>query len=142
LIGERFTLMSDAYYDFYQAAPRYITVGGFLNRPPRGNLYLGFRSLEGPIDSNVVAISYAYRMTAKWISTFGTTFDVTDFGNIGQNFTVTRVGESFLVSMNINVDASKDNFGVSFAVQPRFLPANRGPFGGVPIASSGAWGLE
>src|SRR4029079_2259322 len=121
-VGDRVTLLSSGYFEFYDDGPRYVTVGGYLNRPPRGALYAGIHSLEGPISSNVLAMSYAYRMSPKWISTFGTTFDLGDAGNIGQNFSLTRIGESFLVSLGANVDASKGSFGVSFSIEPRFLP--------------------
>ena len=75
-VGDRTTVVSDGYFDFFTNAPQYVTIGTFLNRPPRGSIYLGFRSLEGPITSNVVATRYSYRMSPKWMSTFGTTFDV------------------------------------------------------------------
>ena len=112
-VGDRTTVVSDGYFDFFENAPKYYNVGAFLNRPPRGSLYLGFRSLEGPIHSNVVATSYSYRMSPKWISTFGTTFDVANARNIGQNFTMTRIGESFLMTFNVNVDTSKGNVGAT-----------------------------
>ncbi len=143
-VGDRTTVVSDGYFDFFENAPKYYNVGAFLNRPPRGALYLGFRSLEGPIESNVVATSYSYRMSPKWISTFGTTFDVANARNIGQNFTMTRIGESFLMTFNVNVDTSKGNVGATIAITPRFMQGRLGganPVGmAVPVA--GAYGLE
>ncbi len=141
-VGDRTTIVSDAYADFYAQAPRYITIGAFINRPPRGNFYLGFRSLQGPIDSNVIATSYSYRMSPKWMSTFGTTFDLHNSRNIGQNFTITRIGESFLTIINVNVDASKGNVGANIAIQPRFLQGQLGPTTGLPVPVAGAFGLE
>jgi hypothetical protein len=83
-------------------------------------------------------------MSPKWISTFGTTFDLGDAENIGQNFSLTRIGESFLVSLGANVDASKGSFGVSFSIEPRFLPRGRFGAGGANllIPPAGAFGLE
>ena len=142
-VGNRLSLVSDGYFDFYPDAPKYVTVGGFLNRPPRGSLYLGIRSMEGPISANVVATSYTYRMSPKWASTFGTTFNLSKGGNIGQNFTVTRIGESFLITLGVNVDASKGNVGANFAVEPRFLSkAFGGGLNGVQIPTVGQTGLE
>ena len=145
-VGDRTTLVSDGYFDFFDNAPKYATVGGFLNRPPRGSLYMGFHSLNGPITSNVLATSYSYRMSPKWISTFGTTYDLYQARNIGQNLTLTRIGESFLFMVNVNVDTSKGNVGANLAIQPRFLQGRLGGVAGqspgmsVPVA--GVYGLE
>jgi hypothetical protein len=149
-IGDRTTITSDGYYDFFTDAPKYTTLGLFLNRPPRGSLYMGIHSLQGPITSNVLATSYSYRMSPKWISTFGTTFDLHLSRNIGQNFTITRIGESFLFIMNVNVDTSKGNVGANFAVQPRFLQGRLKGAGtgmgaltpGMTVPVAGAYGLE
>ena len=63
--------------------------------------------------------------------------------NIGQNVAVTRVGESFLIRFGLNFDASRDNLGVSFMLEPRFLSSSRlGRVGGVQIPPAGAMGLE
>jgi hypothetical protein len=141
-VGDRTTIVSDAYYDFFSNAPHYVTVGTFINRPPRGSIYFGYRSLNGPINSNVIATSYTYRMSPKWMSTFGTTFDVAESRNIGQNFTITRIGESFLFVFNINVDTSKGNVGANVAIQPRFLQGRLGPPSGINIPAAGLYGLE
>ena len=62
--------------------------------------------------------------------------------NIGQNFTITRIGESFLFTFNVNVDTSKGNVGANIAIQPRFLQGRLGPPTGVAIPTSGIYGLE
>jgi hypothetical protein len=119
-----------------------MSVGAFLTRPPRGSLYLGFRIIEGPIDSKTITFSYSYWMSPKWISSFGTTYDFVQ-GNIGQNLTITRVGESFLISGVFNVDATRNVTGVGIAVEPRFLPKTRlGNINGAQIPPAGAFGLE
>lgn len=137
-VGDRVTLVSDGNYDFFFQGLQATTFGLFLSRPPRGNLYLGYRRLDGPFSVDIVQFSYGYRMSPKWISTFGTSFDLGPQGNIGQQFTLTRVGESFLVSVSVNVDSSKDNVAVGFAIEPRFLTGFRfgtgGGAGGVPPA--------
>jgi len=141
-VGDRTTIVSDGYFDFFEDAPKYFTIGGFVNRPPRGSIYLGFRSLEGPITSNVLAFNYSYRMSPKWISSFGTTYDFHQARNIGQNMMLTRIGESFLTSIVVNVDASKGNVGATFAIQPRFLQGRMGPAAPVGVPLAGMYGLE
>ena len=120
-----------------------MTVGALLSRPEAGNVYVGLRSTEGPISSNVLAASTSYRMSEKWIATAGATVDFSKAGNLGQNVSFTRVGESFLIKVGFNYDASRDNFGVNFGIEPRFLPSSRlGRVGGVQIPPAGALGLE
>ncbi|HBO43779.1 MAG TPA: organic solvent tolerance protein OstA [Planctomycetaceae bacterium] len=142
-VGDRFTVVSDGLFDFFDEGQQIVSVGGFLSRPPRGNFYMGMRFLEGPIKSRIVSLSYNYWMSPKWVSSFGTSFDVAGDGNIGQRFAITRIGESLLISAGFNVDASRGNVGAMLAVEPRFLPKHRlGQLDGVQIPVAGAHGLE
>ncbi len=142
-VGDRVTLLSTGAFDFFDDGVQAITVGGYLDRPPRGSLYAGIHLLEGPFSNTVLSASYTYRMSEKWVSTLGTSIDLGDDGNIGQRFTLTRIGESLLVSFGANVDASRGNFGVHLAVEPRFLPKTRlGRVGGARIPAAGAHGLQ
>jgi len=142
-VGDRLTLLSSGGFDFFSQGQQVVTMGGFLERPPRGSLYLGLRLLEGPIKSKVLSMSYTYRMSPKWVSAFGMSVDLGDQGNIGQHFALTRVGESFLISAGASVDASRNNVGAHLAIEPRFLPKTRlGRAGGAQIPVAGAHGLE
>jgi len=142
-VGDRLTLVSDGVFDFFTDGQKVVNIGGFLSRPPRGSLYVGLRLAEGPISTHVLSMSYAYWMSPKWVSSFGTSIDLGGEGNIGQRFSITRIGESLLISVGFNVDAARDNVGVNFAIEPRFLPANRlSRIGGTRIPVAGAHGLE
>jgi hypothetical protein len=142
-VGDRVTLISDGGFDFFDQGQQIASVGGILNSPPRMNLFLGFHSLQGPINSQVLAGSLSYQLSPKWIANAGTSLDVAGNGNIGQSFALTRIGESFLVSLAANVDSSKDNVGVSFAITPRFIPRLRyGQVVGSPVPVAGIYGLE
>lgn len=142
-VGDRLTLLSDGIFDFFDQGQKAITVGAILNRPPRGSLYFGLHYLDGPIRNTILAMSYTYRMSPKWISSFGMSVDVAGQGNIGQNFSITRIGEAFLISLGGSFDASRDNFGIQLAVEPRFLPRGRlGQVSGARVPVAGAMGLE
>jgi len=142
-LGDRFTVLSSGAADFFGDGLRMVTGGILLNRPSRGNGYIGVTSINGPIESNVLIGSYSYRLSPKWISSAGASYDFSDAGDIGQTFSMTRVGESMLVSVGMNYDRSKDNFGIRFMVEPRFLPklqlTNRT---GIEVPPAGAFGLE
>jgi hypothetical protein len=142
-LGDRFTLLSDGFYDVFSDGLQQTTFGALISRPEYGNVYAGIRSTEGPISSTLLTGSLSYRMSEKWIATAGASWDLGPTGNIGQSVALTRIGESFLVKMGFNFDASRDNLGLSFLIEPRFLPNSRlGRIGGVQLPPAGALGLE
>ncbi len=142
-LGDRLTLLSDGFYDVFADGLQQTTFGALITRPEYGNVYFGVRSTEGPISSTLLTGSLSYRMSEKWIATAGATYDLGPTGNIGQNVFLTRIGESFLIKLGFNFDASRDNVGLSFLVEPRFLPNSRlGRVGGVQLPPAGALGLE
>ena len=83
-----------------------------------------------------------YQLSPKWIVNYATSLDFGKTGNIGQRGQFVRVGESFLVGLGFNYDRSRDNFGVQFSVEPRFLAGRLGRVGNVPILPVGYDGLE
>jgi len=142
-VGDRFTLLSTGAFDFFADAQREITVGGFLDRRPQGNLFLGLRSKEGLFSSNVVLARFNYQLSVKWFTSFSTSVDLGDAGNIGQTFSLTRVGESLLVRAGVTVNDSKDVVRATIIVEPRFLPrSQRGSLVGMRVPPAGAFGLE
>ena len=142
-VGDRLTMVSDGIFDFFDQGQKIFTVGGFLDRPPRGSLYAGFRILEGPIDSKILALSYTYLMSPKWTSSYGTSIDFGAQRSYSQNFSLTRIGESLLTSFVFTFDPARESWGVGLAIEPRFLPKGRlGNVGGAQIPPAGAFGLE
>lgn len=142
-LGDRFTVVSDGAADFFGNGLRTIAGGVIINRPTRGNVYLGARSIGGPIESTALLASYSYRLSPKWISTAGISVDFSETGNIGETFSATRIGESLLVTAGINSNTGQDNFGFQFMVEPRFLPKlNLTSRTGIEVPPAGAFGLE
>jgi hypothetical protein len=142
-IGDRLTLLSDGYADTFADGLRTFSLGGRITRPERGSLYVGMRSIEGPISSSILTSALSYRMSEKWVLTGAASIDFGKVGNIGQSFAVTRIGESTLLRLGAYVDASRDDFGINFAIEPRFLASSKlGRVGGVTIPPAGAFGLE
>ncbi len=142
-VGDRVTIMSDGYADTFAQGLRMVALGGYISRPERGSAYMGFRSIEGPLSANVLTNAISYRMSPKWVASIGSAIDLSSTGNIGQIYEFTRIGESFLVSMGVNIDRGRDNVGFNVAIEPRFLPVSyRGLLGGVAIPPAGAYGLE
>jgi hypothetical protein len=142
-VGDRVSLLSDGYIDFFSGGLRSISAGVRSSRPGLGEVYLGLMSLEGPISSTVLRSTVDYRMNEKWIASAGTTYDFGQTGNVGQTLGITRIGESMLLRLGINVDRGRDNVGIGFGIEPRFWPKPRlGRVGGQLIPPPGVEGLE
>ena len=142
-LGDRFSLLSDGYFDFFDDGLRSISAGIRASRPGMGDWYVGLLSLEGPISSTVLRTAMDYRVNEKWILSGTTSYDFGNTGNIGQSYGITRIGESLLVQMALNVDSGRDNVGIGFSVEPRFWPGKKlGRLGGQFIRPPGVEGLE
>lgn len=120
-IGDRTSILANAQYDLFEGAQQLWDIGFVSQRSERGSLYLGLRQVRGGglLDSQIGTVSMTYQMSPKWVSTFGTAFDVKEQRNVGQSLTVTRVGSDFLIHLGANYDQSKGNAGFAFAVEPR-----------------------
>jgi len=141
-VGDRVTLLSDGFADLFHDGLRTFAVGGMLNRPLRGDVYLGYRYIEGLFTSNILSASVSYRMSDKWILNGGGAIDFGETGSIGEQISFTRIGESVLFRVGLSVDHSRDNVGIGFSIEPRFLSGSLGRVGGMPIPPVGAFGLE
>lgn len=141
--GDRVAFLSDGYFDWFDDGLRSVSAGVQSSRPGLGDAYLGILSLEGPISSTVLRGQLDYRLNEKWITSAGATFDLGETGNIGQQFALTRIGESMLVRLGLTVDAGRDNVGFQFLVEPRLWPGRRmGRLGGQLVPPPGIEGLE
>jgi hypothetical protein len=142
-LGDRVTLMSDGYADFFEDGLRSVSAGVRTSRPGLGDVYVGLMSLEGPISATVLRSSYDYRLNEKWILTAASTYDFGNTGNVGQTVALSRIGESFLIRMGLDIDEGRDNVGFVFALEPRFWPSRTiGSLGGQLIPPPGLEGLE
>lgn len=142
-LGDRLTLQSDGGFDFFYQGMKTWSVGASLNKPPRVNLYLGLRTFSGPFTYNTVTLTESYQLSPKWLATASTTFALANKGNIGENFTFTRVGEAFITSLAVYVDGGKNNNGFNLMISPRFLGQQMmRTMGASGVPMAGMYGLE
>lgn len=142
-VGDRVALVSDGYFDFFGQGLRTFSAGIHSGRPEVGNVYLGYRMIEGPISSNVITAAVTYRMSEKWGFKGTSQFDFGDTGTIGQGLSFIYIGESFLWQFGINADLARDNVGFRIGFEPRFVGRSRIFLpGGVPVGPAGAKFLE
>jgi hypothetical protein len=131
-VGDRTSILANAFYDTFEDGQRLWNVGLLNQRTERGSVYVGFRQVDGAgLSSQILTASYTYVLSPKWVSTFGTAYDVGEGQNRGQSLTLTRVGQDFLLHLGASYDASKDNVGIAISVEPRFLMFRSG---GSPLA--------
>jgi hypothetical protein len=77
-------------------------------------------------------------MSPKWISSVGTAYDLGEKMNRGQTVQLTRVGADFLMNFGVTVDPTKNNFGVAFSIQPRFVKLGGAGGGGLGTTNLGS----
>ncbi|MFQ5731589.1 MAG: organic solvent tolerance protein OstA [Planctomycetaceae bacterium] len=119
-LSDQTSLLAGAQYDLFDRAQQIWNVGFITARTTRGSLYLGVRQIKGAnLSSQILTASYSYKMSPKWITTLSTAYDMGESRNVGQAFTLTRVGADFLVHLGANFDASKNNAGIVVSVEPR-----------------------
>lgn len=121
-LGDRFSIISDGYADVFGDGLRTVSGGFRINRPTKGNIQIGYRTIRGPFSADLLTATVNYRLSPKWIASAYTVLDFSEAGNIGQSFAMSRLGESINTTIGINVDESKDNVGIRFSIEPRFLP--------------------
>ena len=120
-VSERTKLLVGVQYDLFDNAPGLWHVGMNSQRSRRGSVYLGLRHVEfGGVESDILTGSYSYVMSPKWISTLAAYVDVKNTANTGESVTLTRVGADFLVHLGVENNRNTENFGINFAIEPRF----------------------
>ena len=83
-IGDRTSILSDGYADTFGDGLKTASIGLLINRPARGNFYIGFRAADGVFVADVLNATVNYRMTDKWIGSASSSIDFGPAGNIGQ----------------------------------------------------------
>ncbi|PHS00441.1 MAG: organic solvent tolerance protein OstA [Blastopirellula sp.] len=142
-VGNRLTVVSNGYWDFFDGGLQTMSVGGFINRPQVGYFYLGYTNINEPFQSHIMTASLQYRMTEKWLAGLASSYDFNNVGDLGQRLSLTRIGESSLISMQFNVDPSRDNVSIGLNIEPRFFARSRySTINGEPLPPLGAFGIE
>ncbi len=142
-VGDRLSVLSDGFLDFFEQGLRTASLGFEAGRPGVGTVYMGFRSIEGPISVNILTASAIYRMSEKWGIKGSSQYDFGEVGTIGNTLSLYYIGESFLWQLGLNADFARENFGFRFGFEPRFVPRSRlfNP-GGVSVGPASARWLE
>jgi hypothetical protein len=146
-LGDRTSLISYGWFEFFNIGGQQIfntnvsrnnnpfglnvvTSGLAIARPPRTNIFIGYTVLDtGPITTSALNSSISYWLSPKWYGTYGTSYD---FGNailLASNFSFTRIGADYIMSIGLNVDPQRQSYTFGFEIIPRLSPNLR--FGSV-----------
>lgn len=132
-VGDRTSIVANGLFDVFDDGPNLWSVGLLTQRSTRGSAYLGYRQVKGGgLDSQLLTGSFTYQMSPKWVSTFGTAYDIAEGRNRGQSLTLTRIGLDWITHIGTSYDQSRDNVGFAFMFEPRF-GSTRGS--GQPLSS-------
>ena len=115
-----------------------------INRPPTGNVYLGFRTIDGLFEANVVT-AHDQLPHEPEVDRLGQlqSIDFGHTGNIGQSFAFSRIGESLIATVGANDDAIEGQRRLQLpdrAAVPAETSVTRKT--GIEIPPAGAYGLE
>ena len=130
-VGDRTTVTASTLFDTFPNPEKLYSLGIMSQRSTRGSVFLGIRNIQGGtvLHSEILTASYSYVMSPKWISSVGTAYDLGIKTNLGQSVQITRVGSDFLMNFGVSVDPTRNNFGFSFSIQPRFAKMGNGSGG-------------
>lgn len=119
-VGERTQFLANAVVDPFHDGQKVWNAGVLTQRGPRGSLYVGVRNIQaGPVDSQLLTASFSYRMSEKWVSTIGASYDIAERRDRGQSLTITRIGEYLLFHVGTGYDRSRNNFSLNFMIEPK-----------------------
>ncbi len=121
-ISQRTTILANAQYDTFTGAEQLWNVAMLSQRSERGSVYVGLAQVKGDsgvLDSDILTLSYSYQMSTKWISTIGTAYDFAEHRNVGQSFTISRIGLDFIINVAGSYDVSTGNTSFAVSIEPR-----------------------
>jgi hypothetical protein len=136
-VGDRTALVSTGWFDTETNGARVFTLGAFLNRPDRTNLYLGYRNIF-PVNSQAGVAAVTYVFSPKYALTLSTFYD---FGTQVQanSLVLTRMGKDLQANLGFSYNSTLNTFGFQFELLPNAVAATQ-RVAGMPGFGSGAIG--
>lgn len=140
-IGDRTSIVSYGWFEFFNIGGQplfkvvnknklnpngldIITTGLSINRPPRGNIYLGYSVIDtGLVQTSALISSYSYWMSPKWYTTLSSSYDFANSILLNATASVTRIGRDYLTTVGLNVVPLQHSYMFAFEVSPRLTPS-------------------
>ena len=140
-IGDRTSIVSYGWFEFFNIGGQplfkvinkdklnpnglsIITSGINLNRPPRGNIFIGYSVIDtGLVQTSALLSSYSYWMSPKWYTTFSSSYDFANQILLSSTAAVTRVGRDYLTTIGLSVIPLQHSYMFAFEISPRLSPS-------------------
>lgn len=121
-VGDQTALTAAGWFDPYDPAAHYWTIGGFLQRPDGVNFYGGYRQTD-PLNSKTVTITALYQLSKKYSFNLGASYDFGTQLALSNSLTIFRTGTDMTVGLGFSYNALVNNFGVNFVIVPNLATA-------------------
>ena len=139
-IGDRTSIISYGWFEFWELTGdpltkpaidrrnnpfglNIITTGISISRPPRTNLFIGYTVIDtGVITTSALNSSISYWLSPKWYGTYATSYDFGYDQLLAANFSVTRIGADYLMSVGLSIDPQRESYMFAVELQPRISP--------------------
>jgi len=141
-IGDRTSIISYGWFEFFELTGdpltkpaidvdrrnnpfglNIITTGISISRPPRTNLFIGYTVIDtGVITTSALNSSVSYWLSPKWYGTYATSYDFGYAQLLAANFSVTRIGADYLMSVGLSIDPQRESYMFAVELQPRISP--------------------
>jgi hypothetical protein len=118
-IGDRFSLVSNGWFDPFDEGARVFNIGAYFNRPDRTNFYLGYRQID-PLNSRAVTAAVGYIFSPKYAVSASAFYD---FGTNTQvtSLNLTRIGADLQLTVGISYNSILNTVGFNFMVLPNLI---------------------
>jgi hypothetical protein len=125
-IGDRFSLFSEALYDFFESGQSITRIGGVWNRPDRGNVSVMLDEFSGAVERTYLTMQVGYAMNEKYSMSYSTSYNIRDrWKNVGHNLLCIRTGESFRLAAGAVYSEALSQWSFSFGIEPVFLQSRK-----------------
>jgi hypothetical protein len=134
-VGDRTALVSTGWFDPIDNGARVFTIGTFLNRTDRTNIYLGYREIQ-PLNSDAVTVALSYVFSPKYAMSVSSTYDFGTNQSLSNVVSFTRMGSDLQLTLGFTYNAILNTFGLVFEIYPNIVPENRRIPGMASLGSS------
>lgn len=116
-VGDRFSLTSSGWVDPFDHGTRYLSVGGYYNRPDGSNFYLGYRQTD-PLGSKVLIAVIGYQFSPKYSVSVSNVVSVSNNFSQGTTVAFNRTGTDLTMSLGVSYNSFQNSLGLQFVIVP------------------------
>jgi hypothetical protein len=116
-IGDRTSILSQAWVDPINPGAHYFQIGTSFNRPDGTNFTIGYRQTD-PLNSKALLAVLSYQLSQKYSMSIASVYDFAVEQAQSTSFIFSRTGTDLTVSVGFTYNAFINNFGFQFLILP------------------------